>query len=78
VKPDEFESLMELVDTVFRIDQGRDDLLDWLITTTRPVTVLGTGAPHGTQSITRYRCTINLDGKIHPDRLREMRNRNYL
>ena len=56
----------------------RDELLDWLVTTTRPTTVLGLGKFGGTQAITRYRCTFNPDGKVNPERLRSMRNRNYL
>jgi arylsulfatase A-like enzyme len=75
------------------------DLLAWLITTTRPATALGLDvAPDeeavtrfggvfydadSEQVITRYRCSVNADGKFHPDRLRALCKkplpvRNYL
>jgi choline-sulfatase/uncharacterized sulfatase len=54
------------------------ELLNWLITTTRPVTTLATRRTSGPQTITRFRCTMNLDGKISPDRLHGMTNINYL
>ena len=62
----------------------RDDLLEWLITTTRPRTVSGVnsarfGAPALTrQRVQRYQTVVNQDGKIHPDRLRGLENKNYL
>jgi choline-sulfatase/uncharacterized sulfatase len=75
------------------------DLLEWLITTTRPKTALGLDVPPGDamvtrfsgefwdadsdQVINRYHCSINADGKFHPDRLRALLDkplplRNYL
>lgn len=75
------------------------DLLEWLITTTRPKTSLGLDVPPGDamvthfsgqfwdadsdQVINRYRCSVNADGKFHPDRLRALLDkplplRNYL
>jgi len=75
------------------------DLLAWLITTTRPATALGLDVPPGDQAvkgfggvfydaesdqiITRYHCSVNADGKFHPDRLRALCDRplpvrNYL
>ena len=54
------------------------DLLTWQITTTRPTTTNGTQITPSPQRVTRYRCTVNLDRKIHPDRLREVRTKNYL
>ena len=57
------------------------DLLDWQITTTRPVSVLGCNSCAtfpSTQSITRYRCQLNHDGKIPLARLGEMGWKNYL
>jgi choline-sulfatase/uncharacterized sulfatase len=57
-----------------------DELLDWLIMTTRPKTVLGVPDFGGPQAMTRYRCSVNIDGKIHPQRLRQLppHSRNYL
>ena len=54
------------------------DLLEWLITTTRPAATNGVEIPSGRQTRKRNRFTTNLDGKIHPDRLRDARTRNYL
>ena len=54
------------------------DLLEWLITTTRPATTNGVEVPSGRQTRKRNGYTTNLDGKIHPDRLRQARTRNYL
>jgi choline-sulfatase/uncharacterized sulfatase len=75
------------------------DLLAWLITTTRPTSALGLDVPPGEttvqgfggvfhdaedeQVITRYHCSVNADGKFHPDRLRALCDkplpvRNYL
>jgi arylsulfatase A-like enzyme len=81
------------------IQEMKGDLLDWLLTTTRPKTALGLDAVPGEQAvtrfggvfydtdsdqvITRYRCSVNQDGKFHPDRLRALCEmplsiRNYL
>ena len=56
----------------------KDDLLEWLITTTRPVTTHGLPPLGGAQAITRYKHSVNRDGKVHPDRIRAMRQRTYL
>ncbi len=44
----------------------KDDLFDWLLTTNRPKTVLGLPELYGSQYISRYHCTVNHDGKVHP------------
>ena len=54
------------------------ELLDWLVTTTRPATVLGAGDPAGPQATWRYQHGINADGKIHPDCIRAAKFNNYL
>jgi hypothetical protein len=64
------------------------DLLDWLVTTTRPATALGLDVAPGEevvtrfggvfhdadnwQVITRHKCSTNTDGKFHPDRLKAL------
>ncbi len=59
-------------------------MLNWLIETTRPGTVHqansgpGTGMSANSQRIARYHGITNRDGKIHPDRLREIAGGNYL
>ncbi|MEX1016048.1 MAG: sulfatase-like hydrolase/transferase [Phycisphaeraceae bacterium] len=54
------------------------ELTDWLITTTRPVTTNCAHQPSGWQALRRWGCSVNADGKIHPDNLRGLRNRNYV
>lgn len=59
------------------------DLLDWLIMTTRPGTVMGVNSrfpfqPGGEQTQYRYLTNFNRDGKIHPDRLHNATSKNYL
>jgi len=54
------------------------DLLEWLITTTRPVSVLGTSNFGGPQALTRYHCSVTRDGKLPPDRIRDARHKNYI
>jgi choline-sulfatase/uncharacterized sulfatase len=54
------------------------ELIDFLVTTTRPRTVLrATDHENERQSRTRYHNRINTDGKIHPRRIRIQSN-NYL
>ena len=60
------------------VQELRLELLDWLITTKRPVTVHPPVQFDGPQAHTEYTATVNPDGKIHPDRLRTVRGRNYI
>jgi choline-sulfatase/uncharacterized sulfatase len=54
------------------------ELLDWLVTHTRPATVHPPRQWTSRQSVTHYRNTINEDGKLDPDLLRDMGRINYL
>lgn len=54
------------------------DLTDWLVTTTRPATILPPVTEESSQSKCIYNNSVNPDGKIHPDRIREEKRRNYL
>ena len=62
----------------------RSDLLEWLITSTRPRTVSGVNssrfeAPElNQQRVQRYQTVTNRDGKINPTLLRGAKNENYL
>ncbi|MGC9320492.1 MAG: sulfatase/phosphatase domain-containing protein, partial [Armatimonadota bacterium] len=47
-----------------------DELLRWLITTTRPTTVHPPTRWSSPQAVTRYNNTVNADGTTSPDRLR--------
>lgn len=62
----------------------KDDLLNRLITTTRPGTVSGVSSarfdapPVNRQRVLRYQTVTNRDGKIHPKLLESAKNKNYL
>jgi arylsulfatase len=47
------------------------DLLDWLVTTTRPATIHGSilTEAQGEQAETHYNHAVNADGKMHPSRV---------
>jgi arylsulfatase len=66
--PDRAEAVREL----------QRELTDWLITTTRPATILPAVAKTSEQAALYYRNAVNVDGKIHPDRIRDTKNRNYI
>ena len=53
------------------------ELIRWLITTARPVTVHPAGAYGRRQGIIRYGHSVNADGKMHPDRVRPYAGGNY-
>jgi len=54
------------------------ELADWLVTTTRPTTILPAVKEVTAQSELHYHNAVNRDGKIHPDRIRDARHRNYI
>lgn len=56
----------------------RTDLLNWLITTTRPVSTNCADLEDGPQREKRYGVVVNADFKIHPDNLRAVDYKNYL
>ena len=66
------------------VEELRSDLLEWLITTTRPGTVSGVNsarfdAPElNQQRVQRYQTVVNQDGKINPRLLYGVKNKNYL
>ncbi len=66
------------------VQELRGELLEWLITTTRPNTVSGVNSARfdspalNRQRVQRYQTVVNRDGKIHPGLLRRARNKNYL
>ncbi len=67
-----------------KVQELKEDLLNWLITTTRPGTVSGVNSarfdapPLNRQRVLRYQTVINRDGKINPALLRAAKNKNYL
>ena len=60
------------------VNELRARLLDKLVSSTRPATILGLNEVTGPQRITRYHNTVNRDFKVHPDRVGEIRTKNYL
>jgi len=89
--PDGFGELYDLADDPWemsnlyfddrqkdRIGEMRSELLDWLVTTTRPATVHGANMGPGPQRMRRYHDAVNYDNKINPEILRGMDFRNYL
>lgn len=60
------------------VNDMRLELMNWLVTTTRPRTVHALPTYTSRQTITRNGHTVNLDGKVHPNRLRQLKMRNYL
>ena len=66
------------------VDELRSELLEWLITSTRPRTVSGVNSARfntpqlNPQRLQRYQTVVNRDGKINPTLLRLAKNRNYL
>ncbi len=75
--PWEMKNLYFEPDCADVVREMKDELTNWLITTTRPVTVLPSRPYVSTQAVTRYRNTVNFDGKIHPDRVGEIAGGNY-
>ncbi len=76
--PWEMNNLYFAPDQAARIRELERDLMDWLITTTRPVSVNASRQPAGEQTRTRLHRSVNSDGRIHPDNLRGLGNMNYL
>jgi len=60
------------------VQELKADLLERLITTTRPTTVLGDRIYTTPQSITRFGNSVNRDKKINPSRLYHLQTINYL
>ena len=65
-----------------RVAEMIDELARWLITTTRPTTVLpspgASDLDNTYQAITRYGNQVTLDGKLNPKQIMAMRFRNYI
>ncbi|MCY3915581.1 MAG: sulfatase-like hydrolase/transferase [Chloroflexi bacterium] len=66
------------------VDELRSDLLEWLITSTRPRTVSGVNSARfdtpalNPQRVQRYQTVVNLDGMINPALIGAAKNKNYL
>ena len=82
--PWEMRNLYFDADYQDKVGELRGDLLEWLITTTRPGTVSGVNSARfdtpelNRQRQLRYQTVTNHDGKINPALLRQANNKNYL
>jgi arylsulfatase A-like enzyme len=68
--PWEMENLYFRPEYAGLVRELRDDLLDWIVTTSRPATVQPAVRFTGRQSETRYGNSVDADGRFHPDRIR--------
>ena len=65
------------------IQELQTDLLNWLITSTRPGTVHGVNSgpivfEQTEQTLVRFKTAVNRDGKINPQLIKQARTKNYL
>ena len=60
------------------VEELRNELLNWLVVTSRPKTVLGLPTRTGRHVRTRFQNTVSLDGKANPERLFRIAGTNYL
>jgi choline-sulfatase/uncharacterized sulfatase len=60
------------------IQQLQQALMDWLVSTTRPATIWPAVERLSSQSTIHYGSSVNPDYKIHPDRIREAKTKNYI
>jgi arylsulfatase A-like enzyme len=74
--PWEMENLYFQPEQRERIAGMRSEYLDWLITTTRPKTILPLVSGHNEQMSVRWQCATWPDGKIAPDDVRDQMARN--
>jgi len=81
--PWEMENLYFKEEYAAKVQEMKADFLEWLITTTRPVTAMAANPAFANQSAARYSRSTNFDGKLNPDALRKhaddyFENANYL
>lgn len=81
--PWEMENLYFHAEYKHVVEEMRGLLLEWLITTTRPKTTFGVSTCHpgmtiNSQQYLRFHNIMNKDGKFHPGRIKEVKNKNYL
>ena len=76
--PWEQENLALLPQHRATVEELRSELIDWLVTTTRPATVLRLPDAPTEQRARRYGNPVNRDGKFNPRRVTELATLNYL
>lgn len=75
--PWEMRNLYFEPDYADKVRELERDLVDWLITTTRPTTLLPHVKELTDQRVMRFENAVNLDGKVPPDCIRKLRYKNY-
>lgn len=60
-----------------KVEELRADLVEWLVTTTRPTTTLGPDIPASPQTVTRFHHTVNHDGTFNHRRVKDHTHPNY-
>ena len=76
--PWEMENLAFNANYADKVQELRTELIDWLVTTTRPRTVLRLPGKLTSQRKWRYHNPVNFDGKYNPNRIGELNTLNYL
>ncbi|MFW5923315.1 MAG: sulfatase, partial [Planctomycetota bacterium] len=76
--PWEMENLYFDSDYSAIVNELHRDLNEWLITTSRPTTVHTAPQWNSPASRTRFGHTVGPDGTLPPEKIREMRNQDYL
>jgi choline-sulfatase/uncharacterized sulfatase len=61
-----------------KVRQLERDLLDWLVSTTRPATLLPPAQGVGPQAVARYGHSVNADGKVAPSWVARAKQSNYI
>lgn len=60
------------------IGEIQKDLFDWLVTTTRPVTIIPAVTEVTAQAAMHYKNAVNRDFKINPDWIRKTKSKKYI
>ncbi len=60
------------------VNELKTEMLDWLIRTTRPTTILPHVKQKTDQREIHYENAVNADSKIHPDLIQSVRTQNYI
>ena len=76
--PWEMENLYFEPQHLAKVREMKDVLMDWLVTTTRPKTILPWQLYESDQARTRWRNTVNADGKIATERVRRAKGGSYI
>jgi arylsulfatase A-like enzyme len=79
LKDDPWEMTNLFFDTHYSdvVSELKDALFDWLVTTTRPVTVQPGITKETNQSKMYHHNVVNSDGKVNPALVRNIKNKNY-